>query len=312
MNIDPQLAPVLDDLKSFDDDPVHLMEPSRLRAIQAKGRKVPPRPSGISVEDRQIAADGRNIPIRLYRPDSTGQHAALLYLHGGGWVTGGLDSHDPICARFAADAGVTVVAVDYRLAPETPYPGALEDCQAVADWMFENAGLLGLDRNRMVVGGDSAGGNLSAAICLKMRDAARADRFALQMLFYPVTDNDVDTASYIENRDAPLLDRNIMMWVLGHYLGKEWRSIADCYALPFKAPTLRGLPPAYVATAQRDPLLDEGARFAMRLIEDGVRCEYRVAPDMIHGFLRFPALSDCAESEFRAAVSALLRSVGGG
>lgn len=311
LKIDPELRPVLDNLKIFDGNPVHLMTPQQLRALQKEGEISAPRPPGIRVEDGSVRTASNEVPIRIYRPTKQGVRSAMLYIHGGGWVTGSLESHDAICAKFSADAGIVVVALDYRLSPETRYPGALYDCTAIADWLFENCSELSVDPMRVAIGGDSAGGNLSAALCLKMRDQNHRFRFALQMLFYPVTDNDVDNSSYIRNRAVPLLDRDIMIWVLNHYLGSDWRNVEDPYALPLKAQTLRDLPPAYIATAELDPLLDEGANYASRLILDGVACEYRVAPQMIHGFLRFPAFSATADREFRCAVDALTRHLQG-
>ncbi len=223
--------------------------------------------------------------MRVYTPEGEGPFPLLVYFHGGGWVLGNLDTHDPLCRALANESGCVVVSVDYRLAPEHRFPAAVEDCYAAAGWVAANAALLKGDPKRVAIGGDSAGGNLAAAVALKAQDQG-GPALAYQLLLYPITNYSFDTVSYRENARGYLLSREDMVWYWDHYLGPEGEGL-DPYASPLRAEDLRGLPPALVITAEYDPLRDEGEAFAARLAAAGVPVTATRYDGLVHGFLRF-------------------------
>lgn len=256
-----------------------------------------PSPPSLQIDDDVLQIEGRAIPLRWYRPKG-GPHACIIYLHGGGWVLGDLDTQDTIAWGLADAVGTTLVSVDYRLAPEHPYPAAFDDSYAVLEYLSDNAGILGIDAARIGLCGDSAGGNLSAAVCLAARDRG-GPKIAAQALLYPVMDTDTSTPSYNENADAPMLCRDEMEYYLDAYLG-PLRANADPYAMPLRAKDLGNLPPAWVHTAQFDPLRDEGQLFYRRLKDAGTDTEYRCAATMPHSFLRARFECPAAAAEFDA------------
>jgi acetyl esterase len=208
----------------------------------------------------------------------------LAYFHGGGWVTGDLDTHDSACRGLAVRAQCLVVAVDFRSAPEHRFPAALEDCGAVVQWLGRRAGELGGDPARLALCGDSAGGNLAAAVALRARDRG-APAIAAQLLIYPVLDFDLETPSYLANAGGYGLTRDSMRWYWQQYLGEG----ADGFspeASPLRAGDLSGLAPALVVTCEYDPLHDEGEAYAHRLAAAGVRVEHIDETGMIHGYFR--------------------------
>ena len=257
-----------------------------------------PRPAHIAVEDRLVRGRDGQIPIRLYRPRPEPGLPCTLYLHGGGWVLGNLDTNDSIAWGLAEGTGATVVAVEYRLAPENTYPAAFRDCEDVLAHLAEEGEGLGIDPRRLAVCGDSAGGNLAAALALAARDGG-GPRLAAQALVYPVLGTDVDNESYRANADAPMLTRVEMIHYLDAYLG-EARADPEPYAMPLVADDLGGLPPALVHTAEYDPLRDEGRLYADRLAAAGNDVDYRCAASMIHGFLRARFAGPTARAEFDA------------
>ena len=235
-------------------------------------------------ERRDVIIDGPGGPLalRLYCGERAGE-GALLYLHGGGWVVGDLDSHDGVCRRLANLAGCWVAAVDYRLAPEHRFPAAVDDAAAALRWLVAQAAALGFDTARIAVGGDSAGGNLAAVLALMGRDGT-APPASFQMLLYPATDLAMATASYARvTRDVPLTAA-AMRWFIDHY-APEARQRADWRASPLRAASLAGLPPAFVLTVGHDPLADEGRAYAARLEADGVRVASMHLADQVHGML---------------------------
>lgn len=238
-----------------------------------------------SVESREIATGLR---VRIYRPEGEGPFPVCLYFHGGGWVVGDLETHDHVCRSLARRGPAVVVNVDYRLAPETKFPGALDDCAAALRWAEAHAAEFGGDPGRLAVAGDSAGGHLAAGLAIRMRDE-RGPRIALQLLIYPVTDNEFDTASYREFAAGYGLTRSNMAWFWDCLL----RSPADAahpWNVPLKSHELGGLPPAFVATAEFDVLRDEGEAYARRLHESGVAVRCVRFNGMIHGFIRMAAV----------------------
>lgn len=238
------------------------------------------------VQDDAVAGPGGMIPIRIYRPAGTPPFPVLLYIHGGGWVIGSLDSHDDLCRSLCHRSGSVVVSVDYRRAPEARYPAALEDCYAVLNWCAKGAGTLG-DRTRLAVAGDSAGGNLSAALSLYARDQG-GPPLRLQVLIYPVTNHAFDTASYHEAAEGYGLMRVAMVHYWNCYLAKADDG-GKPYASPLRAPSLEGLPPALIQTAHFDVLRDEGEAYAARLRRAGVAVHCTRYLTMNHGFVQFGA-----------------------
>jgi acetyl esterase len=261
-----------------------------------------------SVADRTIPGPAGEIPVRIYQPHGAGVKPVLLYFHGGGWVIGTLDSYDATCRELAQGAGCVVVSVDYRLAPEHRYPAAPDDCYAALKWVAANAASLGADANRLAVGGDSAGGNLSAVVSQMARDkGGPAIRF--QLLIYPVTDADFTRGSYASNAEGYLLTTASMHWFWDHYLPEKPKR-ADAYASPLRARDLSGLPPAWVCTAEFDPLRDEGEAYAKRLQEAGVTTQLTRFDGLIHGFISMGLVAPKAQAAIDEAVGALKKGLG--
>ena len=241
-------------------------------------------PEVAAVEDRGIPVGGRAVPVRVYRPDSPARAGAVVFLHGGGWVFGDLRSHDGLCRSITRRSGITTVAVDYRRAPEHPFPAAVEDAAGVIRYLAARGGEIGVAARPLGVAGDSSGGNLAAAVSLVLRDDGDSP-LAFQALLYPATDPAMGTASYAENADDPFLSKDEMAWYWSQYGGGE--APDDSRAALAAAADLRGLPPSYLLVAGLDPLRDEGLAFADALRRSGVRVRCREYPDMPHGFLLF-------------------------
>jgi acetyl esterase len=240
-----------------------------------------------------IPGPGGEIPVRIYRPSDDDRLPALVYFHGGGWVLGNLDSHDATCRLLTNGAQCVVISVDYRLAPEHKFPAAADDAYAATTWVAENAAPLGIDPRRIAVGGDSAGGNLAAAVTLMAKEQGEPS-IAYQVLIYPVTNHSFDTTSYETNAEGYMLTRRSMIWFWNHYLA-EPADGQNAYASPLQADDLGGLPPALVITAEFDPLRDEGAAYAERLKQAGVPVKYTDYPGMIHGFFGMSLMLDTAK-----------------
>jgi acetyl esterase len=235
-----------------------------------------------SVEDREISGPGGALAVRIFTPDVDRPVGVVVYFHGGGWVIGDLETTDETNRMLCARSGAVVVSVDYRLAPEAPFPQGLEDCYAATAWVAENLATSG----PIAVAGDSAGGNLAAAVCLLARERGGPD-IAHQLLIYPVTDADFDRPSYVDNAEGYLLTRDMMRWFWMHYLPTGVEA-SNPLAAPLHA-DLAGLPPATIVTAGYDPLRDEGMAFAEALRGAGVEVEHRDFEGMVHGFVTFPA-----------------------
>ena len=283
--LDPNVRNLLEIVQAMGAAPMETLVPAEARR-QATERFKPvagtPEPVH-SVENRRIPGPAGEIPVRVYTPDAPAPRPAMVYFHGGGWVICDLDTHDVICRAIARRAGAVVVSVDYRLAPESKFPAAVDDCYAATGWVASNAETLGIDRARISVGGDSAGGNLGAAISLKSRDE-QGPPIALQAMVYPVTDlSSFSTPSYQEFAESHQLTRNMMEWFRAHYLANI-EDAANPYASPLLARDLTGLPPALIITAECDLLRDEGEAYAARLAEAGVQVTCTRYPGMIHPF----------------------------
>jgi acetyl esterase len=257
------------------------------------------------VTNRTLPGSGYDIPVRVYTPMAGGGAPlpCLVYIHGGGWVLGSLDSTDAICRIVANRGACKVVSVDYRLAPEHKFPTPFNDCYAALEAVHDNAAALGIDAERLAVGGDSAGANIATALALKARDeGGPALRF--QLLVYPVTDHSFDTPSYSENADGYLLTRDMMEWFWEHYIGGPADS-DNPFASPLRAADLTGLPPAMVITAEFDPLRDEGEAYAAKLAAAGVPVEHTRYDGQIHAFWQMPAIFPAAHKAADAAGAAL-------
>ena len=310
MALDPDAARVLELMR--DRPRVETLPPAEARANMRAARVLTaPDPEDVA-EIRALSAPGPDgpIPMRLYRPQGSSaaeQLPALIYFHGGGWVIGDLDTHDTICRSLANGARCAVVSVDYRLAPEHPFPAAVIDSIAATRHVAAQAAELGIDATRLAVGGDSAGGNLAAVVALEARE--NGPRLRLQLLIYPAVD-------FVEPRDSHRrfgegfgLTATGMQWFGRQYLpnhehAQDWR------ASPIRAQSLAGLPPAWVLTAGHDPLCDEGEEYAAKLKAAGVPTTLRQFPGQIHGFFgmgRLIAESHTALTEAAQALAAALR-----
>lgn len=239
-------------------------------------------PEEIATEDRALPGPAGEIPVRVYTPAGGGPKPVIMYFHGGGWVIGDIDVCDNPVRRIANRTGAVVISVDYRLAPEHVYPAAFDDCFAATAWVAEHAAEFGGDPARIATAGDSAGGNLAAAVAIAARDR-QAPRLVAQLLIYPVTDFNFTTDSYTQNGDGYLLTKGSMQWFWAHYLGAQDLG-KDAYACPARADNLADLPPAFVATAEFDPLRDDGESYAEDLRTAGVPVTAKRYDGMLHGF----------------------------
>jgi acetyl esterase len=255
------------------------------------------------IEELTAPGPHGGVPVRVYLPEGEGVFPGLVYFHGGGWVVGHLGTGDVPLRALTNRARCAVVSVDYRLAPEHKFPVALEDCWAVTRWVAKTAADQEIDPARLAVGGDSAGGNLAAAVSLLAR-AEGWPRLLLQLLIYPVTNFDFGTQSYRDNAEGYALTREAMRWYWSHYLpnGDDGSSPL---ASPLRAHDLSGLPPAFVATCDFDPLRDEGEEYGSRMLEAGVSVTIRRYQGMIHGFLRLGGVIDAAHGLVSDCAAAL-------
>lgn len=297
MPLDPQAQALVDAMAKLNLKPIEDSTPDEAReSMRSRTAALGPFADVAAVTEHRVPVAGGEIAVRLYAPGGAGPHPALVFYHGGGWVIGDLYTHDGVCRSLTNAAGCIVASVDYRLAPESKYPVAAEDSYAALLWIVANAARLGIDPRRVAVGGDSAGGNLSAAVALMARDR-KGPALVYQALIYPVTNYDLDTPSYHENATGYVLTREAMRWFWRHYLAREEQG-REPLASPLLAPNLTGLPPALVITAACDPLRDEGEAYAARLRDAGVLVTLTRYDGMFHGFVRMTRFLDKA----RAAV----------
>ncbi len=251
------------------------------------------------VTDRTFPGPDGDLPVRLYRPSAERPLGTLVYFFGGGWTLGGIDTSDGVCRALANAAGCLVVTPGYRLAPEHPFPAAVNDCLAAVSWVTDNAEALGADPGRIAVGGDSAGGNLAAVVAQQTRD--RVLPLAAQLLVYPNTCYHAATESLRDNDDRWLFNRHSVDWYWRNYLADPEHG-RDPRVSPLLAPDLSGLPPALVITAEYDPLRDEGERYAERMREAGVPVEVSRYEGMAHGFFTMSGvLADARRAVAQAA-----------
>ena len=292
MPIDPQIQQLLNRGTGVPD--THTLSVQEARLQYERRIALMATPAAVaSVTERSIAGPGGPLRLRVYRPEANGPMAAVVFFHGSGFVLCSLDTHDGMCRNLAAGSGCVVISVDYRLAPEHPFPAGLEDCVHATQWMADNALSEGIDPRRLAVAGDSAGGTMAAAVALTLRDRGGPPLVA-QLLIYPATDHySARWPSYASNASGYGLTRETMIWFWDHYLSDSTAADAP-YASPYRTASLRDLPPAFVSTAQYDPLRDEGEAYAARLTAAGVptvMCRY---DGMNHGFLFWVGIVDMA------------------
>ena len=306
MRIDPDLAAYLDRVARELPLPTPFDIPARRARMEAIQRRFPPPDDTVARDDRVIALPGRELRVRVYRP-AAGMRPAIVYFHGGGWVAGSVMTHDGACAALAQDAEVVVASVDYRLAPEHPFPRPNDDAFAALEWVAANARELGADTARLAVGGDSAGAHLAAGLAQEARD--RGIPLAFQLLIYPVIEPDFETSSYREHAVSATLTRADMMDYWVHYVG-DALDTRDPRAVPSRAASHAGLPPAHVVVAELDPLRDEGVRYAGLLRAAGVPTTLVEAPRLAHGFLRAAPYARAARDAQAALGVATGRALG--
>lgn len=313
MALDPQVAALLDMIAKAGRPLLHTLSPEEARRQSAEARAAvqPPPPAMARIDNLEAPGPGGPIRLRHFRPMGHAENElipALVYFHGGGWVIGDIDSHDVLCRQLAQAAGCAVVSVDYRLAPEGKYPAAVDDAYAATEWIARNGARLGIDGHRLALGGDSAGGNLAAVVCLMIRDALKEDhevaRPCLQLLIYPATDMTMGFASIGQFADGYFLTRDMMNWFIAHYLrgpheAHDWR------ASPLFAAAHDDLPPAYIITAGFDPLRDEGFAYAAKLREAGVTVDHIDYGGMIHGFITMGGVIATTQRAIDGAAAAL-------
>ena len=305
MALDPQVKTVLDQMASLNGPPIQELGVTEARALLESLAAIGGPPAEVaSVEDRTFSGPAGDVPVRIYRPtDDAGPQPVLVWFHGGGWVLGSIEGSDLTCRNLAAQSGVVIVSVGYRLAPEHPYPSGLDDCYAALVWVTATAGDLGVDPDRVAVGGDSAGGNLAAVVALAARDrGGPAVRF--QLLVYPVTDALMSHPSVRDNGQGYMLTDDSMKWFIELYLG-ERGDPKDPLVSPVYADDLSGVPPALVITAEYDPLRDEGEAYGTRLQQDRVAAKVSRYDGMIHGFFSMGAIVDAGRRATAEAADAL-------
>ncbi|MFT3819293.1 MAG: alpha/beta hydrolase [Rubrivivax sp.] len=287
MSIDPDIANVLKALASM--PPMESMGVAELRASMVYPPPERRTPVG-EVQDLLIDLGLHALPARLYRPPRRRSDGLAVFFHGGGFVIGSLETHDHVCRDLCAGSGVSVLSVDYRLAPEHRFPAAVDDGLAAVRWAAANGERLRADASRLAVVGDSAGATLAAVTALRIRDEG-GPALRAQVLVYPVTDyHTPPTRSYLDNAQGYSLTRPAMIRFWRDYLAGEEQA-AHPHASVLRAPSLRGLPPALVLTAEFDPLRDEGEAYAHRLLDDGVPVTLWREPGLIHGFFRMAMVS---------------------
>ena len=304
MPLHPQVKTILDGLAAAGGPPMSHLSPDDARAAYRLLGGLDQPEEVARMDDRAIPGPEGDVPVRVYTPQEAlgTRPGLLLWLHGGGWVIGDLETADATCRALANRSGAVVVSVDYRLAPEHPAPAALEDCQAALIWVAENAELLGATSDRIAVGGDSAGGNLAALLCQRVRDEFGPE-IDFQLLVYPVTDLTLGHPSMDENAEGYFLTRDSMQWFVAHYLGDG--DPTDPAVSPLHTTSCAGLPPALVITAEFDPLRDEGEAYARRLAEAGVAVEAVRFDGQIHGFFGMASILDDGRAALDLAGDAL-------
>ena len=304
MALDPQARMVLTQMEKSGSPPINELSVEEARKASealASMQGIPEPVAG--VEDRMLPGPGGEIPARTYVPFGKEPFPVLVYFHGGGWVLGDIESSDGLCRTLANTTGCIVVSVGYRLAPEHPFPAAVDDAFYATQWAAANASGFGGDPLRLAVSGDSAGGNLAAVVAQIARDRGKP-AIQFQLLIYPATDAACDTPSYSENAEGYFLTKAAMQWFWNHYLPKD---VDRCHphVSPLRADNFADLPPALVITAEFDPLRDEGELYAQRMQAAGTPVQLIRYNGMIHGFFAMGGLIDQGRMAVQQAAAAL-------
>ena len=316
MPVDPTIQSLLDSIGGPDSPDLSDLGVDEARGLMKMMSTIEGEPEAVaSVVSQTVPGPADDIPVRIYRPtpgpdeDVDSTLGILVWFHGGGWVIGDLDSADGTARQLANRAHAVVVSVDYRLAPEHPFPAGPDDCWAALQWVADHAAELGGDPTRIAVGGDSAGGNLAAVTAIRARDAG-GPRLIHQLLVYPATDLTLSHGSIDENGEGYLLSKTAMTWFTDLYLGTDGDA-KDPMASPLFTADLSGLPPATVLTAGYDPLRDEGEAYVAALRAEGVPVELTRYDTMIHGFFSMGSMSPVAAGAVDAAGAALESALAG-
>ena len=307
MPVDPQVQEFLDQIAALGLPPHY-----EVGAVQAReNAKLRPRavgPEVAAVEDRTVPGPGVEVPVRVYWPEGDGPFPMLVWIHGGGMVVGTIETCDAACRRLCLGASCVVISPGYRLAPEHPFPAAPEDCYAAVAWASGNAESLKGDASRLAVGGESAGGNLAAAVALMSRDRGGLS-LVHQSIINPMLDLDFDTESYLRNAEGYFLTRRTMMWYWEQYL-QSAEDKDNPYALPLRAGDLSGLPPALLLAGEYDPLLSETEAYAARLQAAGVPATFTHYPGASHNFYNMPPSVDVAVRAMTEIIDAVKAAFG--
>ncbi|MGD0865032.1 MAG: alpha/beta hydrolase [Rhizomicrobium sp.] len=307
MPLDPIMKAFLDQMAAQEGPQMYELPPAQAREMFAALMQLAgPKDVPIGkVANLTCPGPGGDIPLRIYTPVAAGGEVlpALVFFHGGGWVIGNIDTHDGLCRMFANEAGVTVISVEYRLAPEHKFPAAIEDAYAAVTWIEANASDIGIDPNRLAVGGDSAGGGLAASVAqIALKNGGPTIDY--QMLLFPVARIGSDTNSMRERAKGYFLERAALDWFFAHYLGED-ADRSDPRMSPLAATDVAGLPPAYIMVAGFDPLHDEGVEYAEKLKAAGVSVSVAEYPDLVHDFIYLQAVLPQAPLAVKGAAAAL-------
>ena len=309
MPVTSEVRSILDLIEAMGETPREQLTPAELRQGYASLSMVESKAEMASVTDRVVPGPAGDIPVRVYVPtDQPGPRPVLVYFHGGGWVIGDIDTHDGTARAVAEGSGATVVSVGYRLAPEDPFPAAIDDCIAAVRWVVDQAADLDVDPRRLAVGGDSAGGNLAAITAVELRDTP-VD-VAFQLLIYPVADGTMSHPSIDDNAEGYFLTKATMDWFWEQYVGTGDRTGPRVSPMHVPAEALAGLPPALVITAEFDPLRDEGEAYGARLADAGVEVTTTRYDGVIHGFFSMRDLVPEGKAAVDQACEELRRACG--
>ena len=305
MALDPQVRALLDQLEAAGSPEIFEVSPDEARRMFAAGSALMGGAGAqdVQAEDRVMGGEATEIRLRVYTP-SSGQapRPVVVFYHGGGFVIGDLDTHDASCRDLAAASGAVIVSVDYRLAPEHPFPAAVEDAYDALVWAHRHAAEIGGDPARLAVAGDSAGGNIGAVVAILARDR-QGPPLRFQLLIYPATDMTMSHPSVQENGEGYFLTHKAMQWFMNNYLGDA--DPRDPLASPLFTPDLSGLPPAHIVTAGFDPLRDEGESYAERLREFGVAVTAKRYDDQVHGCFGMQGVVDASKRIIQESAEAL-------
>ena len=310
-NISPSIIKFIDEANDLFSQKPYKLGAKKSREIFAKHSKSleQKRNNDISVVDDFFKYENREVKIRIYKPNNNVRPSTgMIYIHGGGWIMGDLDSHDSVCVDLSIDCNVVVISIDYSLSPENPYPIALNQCFSLyLQYLNQNFFFKKLNLKNILIAGDSAGGNLSAALNLKIKKENLPLPKGL-ILIYPCLSLDFNSPSYIKFSNAPILDRKTMIWFWKNYLGKL-KNISNPIAIPELEKDLTNLPDTIICTAEIDPLASDGIKFVKKLKDSSVNVSHIVANNLVHGFIRFREVGSPSEHYFQLICKEILRII---